>query len=60
MLGPVDVSEVKRELNPGIAAIFLAMLVLAAVYFRVTPQQRKEAAHDDMLARGTVTGAESR
>jgi ethanolamine permease len=39
-------------LNPGIAAIFSAMLGLALVYFWQTAAQRKRAAHDGLLVAG--------
>jgi ethanolamine permease len=35
--------------NPGIAAIFGGMLILAFVYFWLTPGHRKSASHDALL-----------
>lgn len=41
-------------LNPGIAAIFVSLLILAFAYFWLTGVQRKNAAHDDLLAGSEV------
>jgi len=45
-------------LNPGIAGIFAALLVVAFAYFSLTRAQRKGAAHDAMLVAEAVLRSE--
>jgi ethanolamine permease len=35
--------------NPGIASIFSGLLMLAFIYFWLTPRQRENALHDALL-----------